>query len=439
MPSKPSPGLDAVDLNDARARRWGWWLLLLGLAGFLGWALWTPLDAGVSAPGVVVVSGNRKAVQPVVAGRVAAFQVKDGDPVRQGQLLVKLDDTQSRFQLQMARGQWLSGLATQARLQAERSGMAAVVFPEPLLESKGDPRASSAMALQAQLFATRRQALRSELQAMEENIQGLSQQMRGVEEATRSRQMQARLLGDELKNQRELAEGGFLARNRVSEQERLLASLSAAMAEDSGTVGRIRQSVAEIRVRMAGRGQEVRREVETLLNDVQKENASLQTRIEALAFDVANAEIKAPADGVVMASTVHTVGGVVAVGSTLMEIVPQTERLRIEAQIAPHLIDKVRPGLDVDVLFSAFDQATTPHVPGKVLQVSADTLTEPRQNLPYFKATVEVTADGMAGLKRYQIRAGMPVEVFVRTGERTPMNYLLKPLRDRMNRALIEP
>lgn len=439
MPSKQSPEPDAVDLNDARARRWGWWLLLLGLAAFLGWALWTPLDAGVSAPGAVVVSGSRKAVQPVIPGRVAALSVKDGDAVKTGQVLVKLDDTQSRYQLEMARGQWVSGLANQARLQAERSNMAAIVFPETLLFAKDDPRAASAMTLQAQLFATRRQSLRSELQAMEENIQGLTHQMRGVEEATRARQQQARLLGDELKNQRELAEGGFLARNRVSEQERALSALQAALAEDSGTVGRIRQSVAEIRARMAGRVQDVRKEVETLLNDVQKENASLQTRIDSLAFDVANAEIKAPADGLVMASAVHTVGAVVAVGATLMEIVPQNERLRVEAQIAPHLIDKVRAGLDVDVLFSAFDQATTPHVPGKVLTVSADTLTEPRQNLPYFKATVEITAEGMKALKRYDVRAGMPVEVFVRTGERTPMNYLLKPLRDRMNRALTEP
>jgi protease secretion system membrane fusion protein len=439
MQSKPSQEPDPVDLNDARPRRWGWWLLLLGLAAFLGWALWVPLDAGVSAPGTVVITGNRKAVQPLVAGRVAALLAKDGDKVVPGQLLVKLDDTQSRLQLEIARGQWLSGLATQTRLQAERVGAANLGFPDALMAEKADPRASSAMALQSQLFATRRQALRSELKAMEENIRGLEQQIGGTEQARRAREQQAQLLGEELRNQRELAAGGFLARNRVSEQERMLAALSASMAEDSGAIGRIRQSVAEIRVRMAGREQEVRREVETELNDVQKENAALHTRIEALLFDVTNAEIKAPAAGVVLGSAVHTVGGVVAAGSTLMEIVPQEERLRIEAQIAPHLIDKVHPGLDVDVLFSAFSQATTPHVPGKVLQVSADVLTEPRQNLPYFKATVEVTEQGMKQLRLHEVRAGMPAEVFIRTGERTPMNYLLKPLLDRLNRALTEP
>ena len=123
----------------------------------------------------------------------------------------------------------------------------------------------------------------------------------------------------------------------------------------------------------------------------------------------------------------------------MMEIVPQGEALRIEAQIAPHLIDKVKAGLLVDVLFTAFDQANTPRVPGKLVQVSADVLLEPKQNTPYFKAIVEVTPDGMARMKQYDIRAGMPVEVFVRIGERSAMSYFLKPLRDRMNRALTEP
>jgi len=130
----------------------------------------------------------------------------------------------------------------------------------------------------------------------------------------------------------------------------------------------------------------------------------------------------------------------VGVGNSMMEIVPENEALRIEAQIPPHLIDKVRPGLEVDVLFPAFNQATTPHIPGRVTHVSADVLAEPRQNnQPYFKATIEVTAQGLAKLRSHEIRAGMPAEVFIRTGERTAMNYLLKPLRDRLNRALTEP
>ena len=136
---------------------------------------------------------------------------------------------------------------------------------------------------------------------------------------------------------------------------------------------------------------------------------------------------------------VHTIGGVVRDGAPMMEVVPVDQPLKIEAQVAPNLIDKVRPGLDVDILFPAFNQATTPHVPGRVLTVSADVLVEPKQGISYFKAIVEVTPEGMKQLSRHQIRAGMPAEVFVRTGERTLLSYLVKPLVDRLERALTEP
>ena len=193
-------------------------------------------------------------------------------------------------------------------------------------------------------------------------------------------------------------------------------------------------------MRVAAREQETRKDVESLLSDVQKEASSLRSRLEALAFDLSGAQITSPADGIVMGLAVHTVGGVVGAGSVMMEVVPQSATLKVDAQIPPHLIDKVRPGLPVDVLFSALNQADTPNIPGRVLQVSADVLQEPREDKPpYFKATVEVTPEGMAKLRNHQIRAGMPAEVFIRTGERTAMNYLLKPMRDRLNRALTEP
>lgn len=139
-----------------------------------------------------------------------------------------------------------------------------------------------------------------------------------------------------------------------------------------------------------------------------------------------------------MGLSVHTVGGVIQAGSLLMDVVPKDEALKIDTQIPPHLIDKVKPGLEVDILFPAFQQSTTPHVPGKVLTVSADALAEPKQGMPYFKAQIEVTPEGMKKLHMHQIRAGMPAEVFVRTGERTMMNYLIKPLRDRVRGALTE-
>lgn len=431
---------DTIDLNDARPRRWGWGLLVLGLGGFLAWALLAPLDAGVSAPGSVVVTGNRKVVQPLSGGKIAAVLARDGDTVRTGQVLVRLDDTASRSQLDVTKGQWITSVLSEARLLAERAGRASFDAPATLGADAADPRAAAALAVQRQLLATRRQALASELAAMRENQRGLELQIQGLEAARSAKETQLASLRQQLDSQRRLADEGFLPRNRVLELERGVAAAAGAVAEDTGTLGRYRQSIAELRVRMLGREQEVRKEVESQLADTQREASALRSRLEALQFDLANTEIRAPADGRVLGLAVHTVGGVVAAGSPMMEVVPGNEPLRIEAQLAPHLIDKVRPGLAVDVLFSALNQATTPHVPGRVLDVSADVLSEPRLNQqPYFKLSVEITPEGMALLKAHDIRAGMPVEVFVRTGERTAMNYLLKPLRDRLNRALTEP
>ena len=431
---------DKVDTDDARPRRWGWALLVLGFGGFLAWSLLAPLDAGVSVPGSVVISGYRKPVQTLTSGKIAAILSKDGDRVKTGQLLVRLDDTQSRSQHEIARGQWFAALATEARLVAERTGRGAPDFAPELRQETSDSRAGMAMTLQTQLLATRRQSLASELGAMRENMRGLELQLQGTESSRSGKEEQRRLLDEELQNLRKLASEGFLPRNRVLEQERGLAALTGAIAEDLGTIGRTQQGIAEVRMRLLAREQEARKEVESQLSDVQKEASSLRSRLDALAFDLAGAQVTSPADGVVMGLAVHTVGGVVGAGSAMMEVVPENESLKVDAQVPPHLIDKVRPGLPVDVLFSAFDQANTPHIPGRVLQVSADVLNEPRQNnQPYFKVTVEITPAGMVKLKNHEIRAGMPAEVFIRTGERTAMNYLLKPMLDRLNRALTEP
>lgn len=438
-PSGTGSATSPAELSDARARRWGWLLVIAGFGGFMAWAALAPLDAGVAAPGTVVVSGNRKAVQPLVGGKIAELAVREGDAVRAGQVLVRLDDTQARSQLDVARGQWFTASAVEARLVAERLEHAQIEFPAALREAHADPRASAAMALQRELFATRKRALASELAILGESIRGLEAQLRGVEASSQARRTQVGLLREEIARQRELVDEGFYPRNRLSEQERALAALNAAIAEDAGNVGRIRQQIAEARSRIVARENQQRQEVESQLTEVQRDAGALLSRIEALEFDLRNTQIAAPTDGLVVGLAVHTVGGVVGVGNPLMEIVPADEPLKIDAQIPPHLIDHVRAGLEVDILFPAFNRATTPNVAGRVLQVSADVLVDPQRDIQYFKAVVEVTAEGMAKLRQHEIRAGMPAEVFVRTGERTLLNYLVKPLTDRLKGALTEP
>lgn len=434
----PAAAETVLDMNDAKQRRWGWLLLLVGFGGFLLWAGLAPLDAGTPASGLVVVSGNRKAVQPLTGGKISEISVKDGDLVKEGQVLVRLDPTQARSQLDIATGQWYSSMAVEARMMAERLGLDTIRFPEELLKNQTDPRAANAISLQTALFLTRKRSFAGEMTVVKESIGGTLAQIQGLEESKKAKQEQLRLLQEELRNQRELANEGYLPRNRLSEQERLVASINGAISEDIGNIGRARQSVAEAKARMNTREQELRKELESQLTEVQKESSALVNRIQALKFELANTEIKAPVEGIVVGLSVHTIGGVVGAGAALMEIVPASERLKIEAQIAPHLIDKVHPGLDVDIMFPAFNQATTPHVPGKLVNVSADVLFEQKQNLPYYKASVEVTEEGMKALRHHQIRPGMPAEVFMRAGERTFLSYLFKPLKDRIRGALTE-
>ena len=428
-----------VDMDNERAQRWGWALLVVGFGGFLAWALLAPLDAGITAGGTVVVSGNRKAVQPLVPGKIVAILAKDGDRVTAGQVLVRFDDTQSRSQLDIAKGQWFTSLATEARLTAERTGSAAPEFSPVLKDESADPRALAAMLLQGQLFTTRRKSLSTELAAMREHMRGLELQMQGTEASMRAKEDQLGVLREQLKNLRNLADDGFMPRIRVQDHERTLSAMSGAIAEDTGSIGRSRQSIAEIKIRMVSREQDVRKEVEAQLSDIQRDASSLSSRLQGLQFDVLNTEVKSPASGLVMGVAVHTIGGVVAAGSPMMEIVPLDEVLKIEAQIPPHLIDKIKPGLPVDILFTAFDQASTPKIAGNLTQVSADVLMDPKTNLPFFKASIDVTPEGMVKLKKNEIRAGMPAEIFVRSGERTAMNYLLKPLLDRVRRSMTEP
>ena len=426
-------------MDNERAQRWGWALLVVGFGGFLAWALLAPLDAGITAAGTVVVSGNRKAVQPLVPGKIVAILAKDGDQVTAGQVLVRFDDTQSRSQLDIAKGQWFTSLATEARLTAERTGSGAPEFSEVLKNESADPRALAAMLLQGQLFSTRRKSLSTELAAMRENMRGLELQMQGTEASMRAKEDQLGVLREQLKNLRNLADDGFMPRIRVQDQERTTSAMSGAIAEDTGSIGRSRQSIAEIKIRMISREQDVRKEVEAQLSDIQRDASSLSSRLQGLQFDVLNTEVKSPASGLVMGVAVHTIGGVVAAGIPMMEIVPRDEVLKIEAQIPPHLIDKIKPGLPVDILFTAFNQASTPKIAGNLTQVSADVLMDPKTNMPFFKASIDVTPEGMVNLRKNEIRAGMPAEIFVRSGERTAMNYLLKPLMDRVRRSMTEP
>lgn len=428
-----------VDVDAHSPARWGMMVLGIGFGGFLLWAAFAPLDAGVSSQGTVKVASNRKTIQHLTGGIVDAIEVKEGQAVKKDQVLVRLNPTNANAQLGIVQAQYLSAQSSADRLAAERDGKPAITF-SPMLTGKfaGDSRAQEAMALQTQLFTSRRAALQAELGMLRENSQGTQEQLKGLESLKQSREQQLAFVNEELKGVRDMAAQGYVPRNRMLQLERTVSEISGQLAETIANIGRTKNALSELKLRMLQREKEYQKEVETQLNEVQKEARAQADRLAALEYEMANTQIKSPIDGVVVGVNVHTVGGVIQPGFHIMDVVPQNEPMIVETRIATNLIDKVHPGLPVDLSFPAFSHAHTPNIPGVVDTVGADVLTDEVTRMPYYSVQAKVTADGMKTLGALQIRPGMPVAVVVKTGERTMLNYLVKPMIDRVSGAFKE-
>lgn len=427
-----------VKTDETRHAKLGWWIVLVGVGGFFLWATFAPLDKGVPLSGSVMVATNRKAVQHQTGGIVEDILVKEGDLVKEGQVLVKMNDIQVKAQAEVTRGQLIAARAIEARLIAERDNKPEIDFPPFLHSAVDDPRVIGSISLQKQLFVSRQSVLKHELAALDENIAGLTVQLRGLESSRASKLQQLEFLKEQLENMRVLAQDGYVPRNRVLELERTHAQLTGDISEDTGNIGRIQRQISELNLRRVQRLEEYQKEVRQQLTDVQREAEALNSRLLAQDFELANVLVKAPVDGIVVGINIFTRGGVIGPGFRMMDIVPSEDMLVIEGQVPVHLIDKVHAGLDVDFIFTAFNQNKIPRVPGIVTNVSADRLTDERTGVPYYQLKAKVTPEGMKILTDWQIRAGMPVEIFVKTGERSLMNYLLKPILDRIHTSLVE-
>jgi protease secretion system membrane fusion protein len=427
-----------VDTDAKAYSRAGWLLLLFGFGGFVLWALFAPLDKGVGVSGNVAVASNRKVIQHPSGGIVDAILVKDGDKVKAGQVLVRMNRVMSESASEATLGQYISLRAMEARLLAERDGRKNVDFPPTLEPYRADPRTIEQIAAQKQLYFARQSALHGELSAMDESMAGLKMQVNGLSESSESKRLQIRLVKEQLDSMRDLAKDGYIPRNRMLEQERLQAQLSGAISEDVGNIGRAQRQLAELAQRRLQRQQEYQKEVREQLANAQREVDTLANRLRAQQFELSTTEMKAPVDGIVVNLAVFTRGGVVTPNTRVMELVPADDMLVVEGQIPVHLIDKVHAGMPVDLIFSAFNQNKTPHIPGVVTWVAADRSVEERNGMPYYRMQAKVAPEGVAKTRDLQIRPGMPVEMFVRTGERTMMNYLFRPIQDRMRSSLSE-
>jgi protease secretion system membrane fusion protein len=429
-----------VNTDAGAYARVGWIIVLVGVLGFLLWAMLAPLDKGVPMSGSVAKEGNRKAIQHLTGGTVEDILVKEGDTVKKGQVLVRMNGVQVSAQSEVTMVQLMSAATAQARLTAERDGKHSFSLPASLERFKNDPRVAGDMALQSQLLSARQLSLQNELAAMDESVAGLKFQMVSLQALRESKQEQIKILKEQLDNVRELSRDGYVARSKLLDLERNYVQLGGELTDAVGTLGRVQRQIAEVTHKRAQRAQEYQREVGTQLADMQKEAQALESRLKAETYAVGNIEVKSPVDGVVIGMAVFTRGGVVQPGFKMMDVVPLDDALIVEGRLAVNLVDKVHAGLPTELIFSAFNSNTTPHIAGVVSKVSPDRLIDEHNGQPYYMVQARVTPAGMQQMQHLKltVRPGMPVELFVKTGERTMMSYLLKPVFDRAKTSMTE-
>ncbi|KGA43094.1 hemolysin D [Pectobacterium odoriferum] len=424
--------------DEKRAVRLGWLLVLAGFGGFLLWALFAPLDKGVMVNGSVVISGNRKVVQHNQGGIVDKIQVKDGDRVDAGQILLTLNEVDARSASEGLDGQYLQLVAREGRLLAEQQRLSDMVITPRLQPLAEKPEMRVITALQRDLLHSRQQSLKLEAEGMRSSIAGMEASLSAQRQVMSSKQKQRETLEQQLQGLRSLAAENYVPRNKMLENERLLAQLNGDIAQLAGDINRTRRDIEQQTLLIAQRQQEYDKEVNSELAEVRALLSDVGSKKEKADFNLANIQMRAPVSGTVVGLKVFTEGGVIAPGQTLLEIVPDDQPLFVDARLPVELVDKVWPGLPVELQFVAFNQSTTPRVAGTVELLSADRLLDERDGSPYYSLRVQVDEAGKRALEGLEIKPGMPVQGFVRTGERSFVNYLFKPLMDRLHLALTE-
>ena len=420
--------------------RFAGYLVIFLLFGVLGtWSAFALLDSAAVAQGTVTLESYRKTVQHLEGGIVKHVKVKEGDSVKAGDVIAQLDDTQARAQLEIVRSQLYALQLSEARLLAERDGASSVVFPENLRAvAKNDPHVDELLQGQVKSFDARLGDLKSRISLLDEKISQLNQQIRDSDAQEKILLHRIDLFSDELNGLRSLLDKGLGDKVRLRALERDKAEVEGILSDVRARRSQAKLQISEAKLQITQTRQEFLKNVAAELNDTQAKIGDSLERERALADTLRRTEVLAPVSGRVVALDVHTEGAVLPPGGKIMDIVPQAETLLVDAHVSPADVDKVVPGLVARIRFTAFNARTTPTVLGKVLSISADRLTDPTTNMPYYLARIQVSPEEMATLKGLELIPGMPADVMIVTGERTVLDYMLRPLLDALARSFKE-
>ena len=414
-------------------------VVLVLAGGFGGWASTVPISGALIAPGSVVVDSNVKKVQHPTGGVVGEVRVRDGDVVKAGDIVVRLDETVVRASLAIV-VKTLNGLwARAARLEAEQRGADRIVFPAMLTDRAEDPDVRDVMASETKLFEVRVNGRSGQKAQLRERVTQLNEEISGLQAQEAAKDKEIALVEKELVGVRQLYDQHLVQITRLTTLERDAARLSGERAQYIASRAQAKGKITETELQIIQVDKDMVSEVSKDLRETNDKIGEFVERKVTAEDQLRRIDIRAPQDGMVLQSTVHTVGGVITAGDAIMMIVPQADALSVEAKVNPVDIDKLQIGQKTLLRLSAFNQRTTPELNGVVTRVSADVTTEQRTGQSYYTIRVSLPPKEVARLgEDVKIIPGMPVEAFVQTGDRTMLSYLMKPLSDQLMRAFRE-
>jgi HlyD family secretion protein len=419
--------------------------LIIGLAvvallagGLGGWASTQEISGALIAPGQIVVESNVKKVQHPTGGVVGELRAHDGDVVKAGDVVVRLDDTVTKANLAIVTKNLDAAMARGARLEAEQRGLDKIKFPPLLTERAGDPEVISVMASESKLFDVRVNGRTGQKAQLRERIIQLNEEIAGLTAQAMAKDQEIALVEKELSGVRQLYDQHLVQISRLTTLQRDAARLNGERAQYVASRAQAKGKITETELQIIQVDKDMVSEVSKDLREANDKIGEFIERKITAEDQLRRVDIRAPQDGVVVQSTVHTVGGVITAGDAIMLIVPQADDLQVEAKVNPQDIDKLQIGQKTLLRLSAFNQRTTPELNGVVNRVSADVTIDQRTGQSYYTIRVSMTPGEIARLGDVKLIPGMPAEAFVQTGDRTVMSYLMKPLSDQVMRAFRE-
>ncbi|MBJ7414788.1 MAG: HlyD family type I secretion periplasmic adaptor subunit [Niveispirillum sp.] len=438
LPALPEGGeIPQAPTDEMPVVRTGLMLIAAAFGSLLIWSMAAPIAKGVVAPGLVGADSNRKTIQHLEGGIVAEILVRDGATVKAGDVLLRLDEVTSQAQRDVLFGQFLTAKAQEARFIAERDGLKTIVFPQELQGAGDNGRNAAIRQSEEEVFKARRDAVNGQLSILDQRVRQLDEQSKGLAAQVTANTQQITLIDSELEGLQQLFEKGYASKTRLLELQRRRAELDGDRGNYEAEIARNKVAGGEARLQAIQVRKQFEEDIAKGLADSQARVFDLQDRLTSATDVLQRREVKAPTDGIIVNSRVHTVGGVIRSGDPLMELVPTNDDLIIEAMVSPMDVDVAAPGMEAEVRFSSLSTRHIPILTGIVETVAADATTD-QHGSRFYMARVRVSKDQLVHLHGQKLVSGMPAEVLIKAGERSIIEYMMRPLTDSFFKAFKE-